>query len=87
MGSHKQYLDLASIHVSQDMRGQGIGRELFTLAKAWARAHGAKKLYISAHSSVETQAFYRAMGCTQAQEYDAGHVRLEPCDCQMECEL
>ena len=48
---------------------------------------GAKKLYISAHSAVETQAFYRAMGCVEAQEYNQKHVEAEPYDCQMECSL
>ena len=49
-GRNKEYLDLSSIHVSEDMRGRGIGRELFRIAKNWAKQHGAKKLYISAHS-------------------------------------
>ena len=58
-GGSQKYLDLTSIHVSEDMRGTGIGRELFLSAKKWAKGKGAAKLYISAHSSVETQAFYR----------------------------
>ena len=78
-------MDLSSIHVSEDMRGRGIGRELFRIAKNWAKQHGAKKLYISAHSAVESQAFYRAMGCVEAQEYNPEHVAKEPCDCQLEC--
>lgn len=84
-GRNKEYLDLSSIHVSEDMRGRGIGRELFRIAKNWAKQHGAKKLYISAHSAVESQAFYRAMGCVEAQEYNPEYVAKEPCDCQLEC--
>lgn len=84
-GENKEYLDLSSIHVSLDMRGKGVGKELFRLAKKWAKEHGAKKLYISAHSSVESQAFYRAMGCVEAKEYNKEHVEKEPCDCQLEC--
>jgi len=87
LGTKKQYLDLSSIHVSEDMRGCGIGKELFHIAKQWAGTHGAKKLYISAHSAVESQAFYKAMGCVEAEEYDKEHVKKEPCDCQLECEL
>ena len=87
MGKEGQYLDLSSIHVSEDARGTGIGRALFLMAKEWARARGAKKLYISAHSAVETQAFYRSMGCGDAREYDRRHVDREPFDCQMECVL
>lgn len=87
IGSEQQYLDLSSIHVSQDMRGKGIGRELFAAAKCFAREKKAEKLYISAHSAVESQAFYKAMGCVEAKEYNAAHVEKEPYDCQLECEV
>ncbi|WP_455715405.1 GNAT family N-acetyltransferase [Anaerosporobacter sp.] len=83
-GTNKEYLDLSSIHVSEDMRGNGIGRTLFQTAADWAKNHGAKKLYISAHSAVETQAFYKEMGCVEAAEYNADHVEKEPFDCQLE---
>lgn len=86
-GINKEYLDLSSIHVSQDMRGSGLGRKLFRLAADWAKNHGAKKLYISAHSAVETQEFYKSMGCVEAVEYNPKHVEQEPCDCQLECIL
>ena len=56
-GGEQEYLDLSSIHVSEDMRRQGIGAALFLAAKDWARKKGAKKLYISAHSAVESPAF------------------------------
>lgn len=86
-GGEHRYLDLSSIHVSQDLRGSGIGRALFGLAKEWAGAHGAGKLYISAHSAVESQAFYHKMGCVEAELYHQGHVDAEPFDCQLECPL
>ena len=86
-GVLKGYLDLTNIHVSQDMRGGGMGRALFRLARDWARAHGARKLYISAHSAVETQAFYRSLGCVEAEVYHQGHAEAEPFDCQLECPL
>ena len=63
--------DLTCLHVSAE----------------WARAHGGKKLYLSAHSAVETQAFYAAMGCVEAREYNEAHVASEPFDCQMEYAL
>ena len=62
----------------------GIGKQLFQMASTWAREKGAKKLYISAHSSIESQAFYKAMGCVEALEYNKEHVEKEPCDCQLE---
>lgn len=86
-GGGQKYLDLSSIHVSEDMRGNGIGRGLFTRACGWAREHGAEKLYISAHSAVETQAFYKAMGCVEAEVCNPEHVRAEPFDCQLERRL
>ncbi len=87
LGSAKQYLDLSCIHVSQDLRGQGIGAVLFQEARNWAKKKGGKKLYISAHSAVETQAFYQRMGCVDALEYDQHHVEAEPFDRQLECIL
>ncbi len=86
-GGEQGYLDLSCIHVSEDMRGRGIGRALFVAAGGWARDQGGRKLYISAHSAVESQAFYKAMGCVEAEVYHQGHVEEEPYDCQLECGL
>lgn len=86
-GGENRYLDLSSIHVSQDMRGRGIGRVLFQAAKKWAKENGAEKLYISSHSAVESQAFYKSMGCVEAVLYHQKHVEREPYDCQLECVL
>lgn len=87
MGSDGGYRDLTSLHVSADCRGKGIGKQLFSMAADWAREHGGRKLYISGHSAVETQAFYRAVGCREAAEYQKKHVEAEPFDCQLEYEL
>jgi len=86
-GGENKYIDLAAIHVSQDMRGTGIGRVLFKEAKRWAKEKGAEKLYISAHSAVESQAFYKRMGCVEAAWYKKEHVEEEPFDCQLEVKL
>lgn len=86
-GGAQKYLDLSSIHVSEDMRGRGIGKALFLAAKEWAKNHGGRKLYISSHSAVESQAFYKSMGCIEAEVYNQKHVELEPYDCQLECKL
>lgn len=86
-GTSQQYLDLTNIHVSEDMRNCGIGKTLFCAAKTWAKEHAAEKLYISAHSAVESQAFYKSMGCVEAKEYSREHVEKEPYDCQLECVL
>lgn len=86
-GEEQKYLDLSSIHVSEDMRHSGIGKTLFLAAKDWAKKHGAEKLYISAHSAIESQAFYRKMGCVEAAVCNQAHVEAEPYDCQLECRL
>lgn len=86
-GKKGQYLDLCSLHVSEEMRGQGIGQNLFAMAAAWAKEHGAKKLYISSHSAMETQRFYEAMGCKDAMEPLEEHVNPEPYDRQLELDL
>ncbi len=83
----QKYCDLSCIHISEDMRHRGIGSQLFIKAKEWAKKNGAKKLYISAHSAVESQAFYKAMGCCEAKVYNQKHVDAEPFDCQLECVL
>jgi len=86
-GIEREYLDLTNIHVSEDMRGQKIGKTLFLAAADWAREKGAKKLYISAHSAIESQAFYQSMGCVEARIYNHKHVVEEPYDCQLEYRL
>ncbi len=84
LGSGGQYRDLTSLHVSRELRGQGMGKKLFALAADAARRMGGKKLYISSHSAVETQAFYRGLGCTDAEETIGEHTEKEPFDCQLE---
>jgi len=86
-GRNNEYLSLPYIHVSEDMRKKGIGKILFQLSKDWAKEHGAKKLYIAAHPAIESQAFYKAMGCVEALEYSLAHIEKEPLDCQLECIL
>ncbi len=83
-GSSHEYLQLSSIHVSHEKRGMGKGKEMFLYMAERAKEMGAKKLYISAHSSEETQVFYRGLGCREAQEYNEKLALDEPCDCQLE---
>jgi len=85
MALDARYRDLRELHVSQELRGQGVGSRLFAEAKAWAKAQGGEALYISAHSCQETVAFYRRRGCVEAPVPDPAHVAAEPCDCQLIC--
>lgn len=86
-GSRNQYLQLSNLHVSAEYRGRGIGRLLFRAACRRAAELRAERLYISAHSAEETQAFYRALNCTEAEELMPDLFELEPCDCHLEFRL
>ena len=79
------YMILDMMHVSSEYRGLGIGRKLFEAGKSEARKAGAKALYISACSSEETIAFYRAMGSVLASNPIKEVVEEEPFDLQMIC--
>ncbi|MBR4790558.1 MAG: GNAT family N-acetyltransferase [Treponema sp.] len=79
------YMILDMMHVSSECRGKGIGRQLFEAGKAEARKAGAEALYISACSSEETIAFYRAMGCDLASNPIKEMAEAEPFDLQMIC--
>ena len=86
-GTASRYVQLVCFQISEEYRRQSIGRKLFSLACEEARRLGAEKLYISAHSSKESQAAYRALGCTPAEEVNEGLAAAEPFDVQMEYRL
>jgi GNAT superfamily N-acetyltransferase len=79
-----QYVQLVTFQVSEPFRGMGVGRKLFEKAAGAAKGHGAKKLYISAHSSKESQAAYKALGCVHAEEIIPWIADEEPFDVQLE---
>ncbi len=72
-----------TLHVSAPCRGLGIGKQLFLRGISEARQAGAKELYISACSSKETIAFYRAMGAEVTDDPIPEMVEEEPFDLQM----
>ena len=79
------YMLLDLMHVSAPCRGQGIGRKLFELGKKEAQKAGAEALYISACSSEETIAFYKAMGAELTDCPIKEMEEAEPYDLQMVC--
>ncbi len=87
LGSRGQYREIPFLHVSEEYRGQSIGRTLFTLAKGVCRELGGEMLFISSQPSVETQAFYKAMGCRDATESSAAHIQRNPQERQLECNI
>lgn len=86
-GKNKEYVELSYIHVTNELRGRNIGRKIFKLCCEKARELGAKKLYIGAHPSEETQGFYTSIGCVYAKEINEKIYNREPLDIQLECEI
>ncbi len=84
LGNNNEYLELTDFQVSKNYRGQGIGKQLLHLITKEAKQTGAKKLYISAHPSKESQAAYRALGCVNATWIYEKKAEEEPYDIQME---
>ena len=84
IGTYQQYVQLVAFQVSAPHRGKHFGKKLFSAACEAARALGAEKLYISAHSSKESQAAYKALGCVHAEEIIPWIAEEEPCDVQLE---
>ena len=83
-GETARYLLLDSMFVSRPYRGTGLGKELFKHCANQAYEWGADKLYLCAGSSEDTIAFYKALGCVNAEEinkvlYDEDHrdIQLE----------
>ncbi|WP_214778701.1 GNAT family N-acetyltransferase [Exiguobacterium sp. s22] len=87
LGTEGQYLNLGFIHVSRPCRGQGIGKVLFERVCQAAIERSAKKLYIGANPAVDTYHFYKAMGCTLAEEIVPEVYESEPLDLQLEYAL
>ena len=81
----ESYMILDMMQVSAACRGQGIGRKLFDSGKEEARKAGAEALYISACSSEETIAFYKAMRAEPADCPIKEIAEDEPYDLQMIC--
>lgn len=86
-GNTAKYLELVCFQVSEPYRGKGIGKILFQQACEEAQRLGAEKLYISGHSSKESQAAYKALGCVHAKEINQKLAEEEPFDVQLEYAL
>jgi len=82
-----EYLNLKIIQVSNPYRNKGIGTVLFQMIESEAKVLGAKKLYISGHSSVASQMFYKNRGCVLTKKLHPELYELEPYDIHLEKEL
>lgn len=80
---HGSRMIVDTLHVSAPFRGYGLGKQLFCCGISEAKQRGAEELYISACSSKETIAFYRAMGAEITDRPIPQMVEEEPFDIQM----
>lgn len=87
LGSQLQYLQLIQLQVSCEYRNKGIGKKLLSLCVDAARNKSCKRIYISANSAFESQAFYRVFGCIEASEIISELFEQEPYDVHMEYEI
>ena len=63
--SRKDLAALWDIRVAPELRGRGIGKELFSRAVSWSRTRGCNQLKIETQNiNVPACRFYRAQGCT-----------------------
>lgn len=81
------YMIVDLMQVSAEYRRMGIGKKLFDMGKLEAKKAGAEALYISACSSEETIAFYKAMGAVVTDEPIKEIADDEPHDLQMICNV
>ncbi|KAB3531564.1 GNAT family N-acetyltransferase [Alkaliphilus serpentinus] len=86
-GCTAKYLLLDSMFVSKDYRGRGIGKKLVQLCRNQALDWGADKLYLCAASSEATIAFYKSIGCVEAEEINQELYESDPRDIQLEYSL
>ncbi len=84
-GIDSDRLQLEYLYVSCDYRGQGVGTRLFNAAKEFARASGARYLYISATPTENTINFYLGRGCRVAAPPDPDLFLIEPDDIHLIC--
>lgn len=67
-GELYKYVNLSMLFVVDEHKGKRIGTRLFNAACEAARSLEAERLFISASTPMQTIAFYKKMGCTDACE-------------------
>ena len=83
-GEKHNYVLLDQIFVSLKYGSNGIGKQLFLRSIEGAKDFGADRFYICAGSSEETFAFYKALGCIEAQEINHELYEGDTRDIQLE---
>lgn len=86
-GEKYNYVLLDQLFITLEHRGEGIGKNLFSLSADVAKEWNADKIYICAGSAEETIAFYFAIGCKEAIEVNKELYESDPRDFQLEFSL
>ncbi len=86
-GEKYRYVLLDQLFVTRELRGKGVGRELFFRAACLVKSWNADKFYICAGSAEDTIAFYRNLGCADAVEINQEIYEEDPRDLQLEYDL
>ncbi|HMO96530.1 MAG TPA: GNAT family N-acetyltransferase [Tepidiformaceae bacterium] len=84
-GLDQDTLQLSFLHVTAELRGMGVGRQLFESARTEAKSRGARRMYVSATPTERTVEFYLARGCELLAEPDPSLFALEPEDIHLIC--
>jgi len=86
---NKDTAELMRMFVSFDCRRMGLGKRLFLLCAEAARAAGMRRMVIRTEESVESNAFYKAMGCVPVRADKAlrREIRAKKSDILMEYSL
>lgn len=86
-GVSSKYVLLDQLFVSKDFRNKRVGRHLVSMCMEQARKIGADKLFICAGSSENTIAFYKKIGCVDADEVRQDLYEEDPRDIQLELDF
>ncbi|QIG04723.1 GNAT family N-acetyltransferase [Proteus sp. ZN5] len=79
-GQNGTLLQLSFLHVSHQLRGQGLARILFDYCVEYAKKKGAGGLYISSTPSENSVNFYQHLGCRLVDIPDPELYEREPED-------
>jgi len=64
------YLEISSVVLAPEARGQGLGRALMQAMLAWGLARGASKVFLQVEvSNAVARQLYRSLGMTELYEY------------------
>lgn len=86
-GEKYRHVLLDQLFISLEKRGCGIGKALFMRLVESAKEWNAEKIYICAGSAEETIAFYKRIGCVDAEEVQREYFESDPRDWQLEFDL